>query len=1013
MPDTKYFSNVQSKSTGEVYVVKDKDARDQIANKADNTPTFTEASTRANIASGETMPTILGKIKKFFTDLKAVAFSGSYNDLSNKPTIPAAANNGTLTIQKNGTNVQTFTANQSTNATANITVPTALSDLTADATHRLVTDTEKSTWNGKATTTDITNAINALDVASVGGTGKYISAISEADGKISATATSIANINPLIAPYEAYLQWGGQNFTGSYGCIDAAMVSDLNANRFFGIRAAGISIEYTRDGGTTWIDYGASDTAKQALFTNGTAFYIGKADSSNKATANGTKYQLRVTLDTATSNVYTELKKIVLYISTNGSASCTCKVQGVLKENSSDTGFIDITSDVSISGWSGYNVINTSFVAGNSFNGQYRKVRFLFKANGGQTNYVGLNVQRIMAYGGVGWTTPSTMAQSGHLYVADSNLKATFPAELEATALYENGTALSSKYAAKSDIPTVNNGTLTIQKNGTNVQTFTANQSTNATANITVPTALSGLTDDATHRVVTDTEKSTWNGKATTTDITNAINALDVSSVGGSGKYISAISETDGKISATATNFPTIPAAANNGTLTIQKNGTNVQTFTANQSTNVTANITVPTALSGLTDDATHRLVTDTEKSTWNGKADVANAVTNGAVGLVNASDGSIHYFGGGASGSSLYVTVDNNGNPKIRNQVGSSTYSELSGATLSFVGSNKSLDISAANGIVGSGNDSISYNLTRQKLSYLNNITSDVQAQINGKAASSHTHNYAGSSSAGGSANSAVYANTINATYSGNGGKQGPSYFGKNRLGSLMSNQTINGDTGYKNWIYMDGYDGTDVGGASAIGVDRYYGSNTTPRAFIMTSDANRTSWNASAELITTSNVGSYTGGTKLYLHKIFFYSAVGDNSSLGLRGAASLGLGSSCSIQEITYNFGGFDRTDFGLYMYLICSRSAAITTLDQLATTVANENYVRWDNGNDHNMTYTYKKLYKYDSTQYRLYGLGTGFVSNNSYNSHTGRTWSNAKFTLYCKNWGALSDTVTAL
>ena len=56
--------------------------------------------------------------------LSAVATSGSYNDLSNKPTIPAAANNGTLTIKKNGTTVATFSANQSGNATANITVPT-------------------------------------------------------------------------------------------------------------------------------------------------------------------------------------------------------------------------------------------------------------------------------------------------------------------------------------------------------------------------------------------------------------------------------------------------------------------------------------------------------------------------------------------------------------------------------------------------------------------------------------------------------------------------------------------------------------------------------------------------------------------------------------------------------------------------------------------------------------------------------------------------------------------------
>ena len=43
---------------------------------------------------------------------------------------------------------------------------------------------------------------------------------------------------------------------------------------------------------------------------------------------------------------------------------------------------------------------------------------------------------------------------------------------------------MKSKFALKSDIPTVNNAVLTIQKNGTNVATFTANASTNKTANI-------------------------------------------------------------------------------------------------------------------------------------------------------------------------------------------------------------------------------------------------------------------------------------------------------------------------------------------------------------------------------------------------------------------------------------------------------------------------------------------------------------------------------------------------
>ena len=121
-----------------------------------NSQTFTEASARTNINSGETYPTIFGKIKKFFADLKAVAFSGSYNDLTDKPTIPTV-NNATLTIQKNGTDVQTFTANASTNATANITVPTKTSDLTNDSNFVTTTD-----LNGKVSKTGDTMTGNLI-----------------------------------------------------------------------------------------------------------------------------------------------------------------------------------------------------------------------------------------------------------------------------------------------------------------------------------------------------------------------------------------------------------------------------------------------------------------------------------------------------------------------------------------------------------------------------------------------------------------------------------------------------------------------------------------------------------------------------------------------------------------------------------------------------------------------------------------------------------------------------------
>lgn len=47
-----------------------------------NKPAFTTATTRENIASGESLSTILGKIAKWFTDLKTGAFNTVANNLT-------------------------------------------------------------------------------------------------------------------------------------------------------------------------------------------------------------------------------------------------------------------------------------------------------------------------------------------------------------------------------------------------------------------------------------------------------------------------------------------------------------------------------------------------------------------------------------------------------------------------------------------------------------------------------------------------------------------------------------------------------------------------------------------------------------------------------------------------------------------------------------------------------------------------------------------------------------------
>ena len=138
----------------------------------------------------------------------------------------------------------------------------------------------------------------------------------------------------------------------------------------------------------------------------------------------------------------------------------------------------------------------------------------------------------------------------------------------------------------KPTIPNVNNGTLTIQKNGTTITTFSANQSSNATANITVPTKTSELTNDSgyltEHQDISGLQPKITSTNKLSTDLISGL-----STVATSGSY-NDLKDT-----------PTMPTVGS-GTLIIQKNGNLVTTFGANQKTNAIANIIVPTTASDI-----------------------------------------------------------------------------------------------------------------------------------------------------------------------------------------------------------------------------------------------------------------------------------------------------------------------------------------------------------------------------------------------------------------------------
>ena len=254
----------------------------------------------------------------------------------------------------------------------------------------------------------------------------------------------IGNTNYDLSVKEANIQWGGKNFAGSFGAIDAAMVADLGANRMAFAKAAGITIEYSTNGGSTWTDYGASEAIKLGLTSTSAGLYLGKHNTNGTGTAND---RLRITFDTSLSAIYTQLNKFVLLVSTNGASGFTCTIDAAT--NGAPTTFHTFADHIPLNGWSGYNVINTSTITtyGNS-SSQYQKLRFTFAQTAANSNYTSASVSTILGFGGVGWTTPSNMAKNGHIYSFDSQQNVTFPAQVKATTFNGNATTATTATTA-------------------------------------------------------------------------------------------------------------------------------------------------------------------------------------------------------------------------------------------------------------------------------------------------------------------------------------------------------------------------------------------------------------------------------------------------------------------------------------------------------------------------------------------------------------------------------------
>ena len=241
---------------------------------------------------------------------------------------------------------------------------------------------------------------------------------------------------------EATLTWGGGNLTASCSPVDGGFVDDIGANRFTGLNS-GLSLEYSTNGGSTWTS-SSSTTSLIGIFGG---YYDGSLSISTSANATA-QNQLRFTITTDEAYLYAVLSKFAIKICSNGATGSWCTIEAATQ--ASPTAFKTFANKVTIDGWPGWNIINISEICtyGNTAS-QYQKLRFTFGITGTTANQTNnLEIYKLQAFGSIAYETPTRMGSSGHMYGWDNSLNVGFPKNVNAQSFSINNRPLSNYFAS-------------------------------------------------------------------------------------------------------------------------------------------------------------------------------------------------------------------------------------------------------------------------------------------------------------------------------------------------------------------------------------------------------------------------------------------------------------------------------------------------------------------------------------------------------------------------------------
>ncbi len=305
-----------------------------------NKPTIPAAQVNSDWNATSGLAQILNK-----PTLATVATTGAYSDLTGKPTIPTVSD-AKITIKQTGKADQTFTLNGSA-ATISLNDTTYSAATTTAA--GLMSASDKTKLDGIASGAEA-NVQSDWSVTDTGSdayiknkptiptvdypvTDVKVNGSSVVSGKVATfsvpTKTSqITNDSGFLTSnstlYLNKIENGTYNTKDCLNVVDNLLIEEVSADKLAWLDPSFVSIEYSTDGGSTWIDSGYPTSVKEKLFAHGINFTGGSfrvgggyGQTVLLTEDNYSKLQSRVVI-TCPNGRYCTINKCFMYASYNG-----------------------------------------------------------------------------------------------------------------------------------------------------------------------------------------------------------------------------------------------------------------------------------------------------------------------------------------------------------------------------------------------------------------------------------------------------------------------------------------------------------------------------------------------------------------------------------------------------------------------------------------------------------------------------------------------------------------------